>query len=352
MSRFRSGKSWLITRRGISSRARSTAFAPIDVDRSEPHPQIPFFDYFTQRATIGYALDVTKLEYDRFGPWVLEINETDTVPELFQPHVEPVHKPLLSVKIPRPVERARARHLTHLYDYLLSLYATHLTILRRHGESVVTESVDYDDIEHIYSIHDLLRGVLRIVTPANSYEIPYSTVSSELMVRVLDFVRGFYVESDRVVAVRPSIYEKRESFSACLGGLLGEQLARNPKLCVVASQVEVSMAECESGRISRAFAGVTRKRLLESLHLCDGRELVVVDRGQAFRRGKQAVYEKNILYLPLTSIRDVEWSRESESSPLAKLTLRLCDFSYSYLFVQDNPWRRHYRRFLRDAVGR
>ena len=46
-------------------------------------------------------------EYDRFGPWVVEIGDEDPPPPLFLPHLTRTEQALLSVKIPRKVARRR-----------------------------------------------------------------------------------------------------------------------------------------------------------------------------------------------------------------------------------------------------
>jgi len=293
---------------------------------------------------------VPDTEYQRFGPWVLEINERDTVPKLFRPYVETTENPILSVKIPRPVERVNAKHLTHRYDYLISLYPTRLVILSRHGDLVVTESVAYSEICSLYSVHDLLRGCLRVVTSSHAYEIPYSTVSSDLMERVIDLIRSFYTESDQAVPVEAATFENGEGLSFFFSNLLDDELRRNPDLRILASQIETPMAAYEVTGWRRAFARVTRRRLLDSLHLTDGRELVVIDRGQPFRYGRQAIYARNTVYLPLSRIASAEWGREAGESPLVTLTIRTGPASYCYRLLATNPWQHRYNSFLRGTT--
>ena len=295
---------------------------------------------------------MTEVEYQRFGPWVLEINDRDTIPEIFQPHVKPIGTPLLSVKIPRPVERAKAKHLTHLYDFLISLYADRLTILHRHGDSVTTDAVPYGQIEYLYSVHDLLYGCVHIATSTRVYEIPYSTVSSDLMCRVIDLVRRFYAESDRTLSVEQADHAGGESLSIYFSNLLDDELSRNPDLRVLASQVETPIADHETSRPRRFVARVTGRRLLESLHLTDGRELVIINRGQTYRHGKQAVYARHTLYLPLSRIRSAEWRRPTGESPLTDLVLRTTQSVFTHRFLVNNRWRDHYKSFLRNVAGR
>ncbi len=63
-------------------------------------------------------------EYDSFGPWVFEISEQCPIPALFEPNVNSDNNTLLSIKIPRDIERRNANPEMHLYNYVVNLYET------------------------------------------------------------------------------------------------------------------------------------------------------------------------------------------------------------------------------------
>ena len=60
-------------------------------------------------------------EYDRFGPWIYEISEEDPVPPLFIDHIPTDKIPLMSIKIPRKIDRSEARPGWNLYDYVMNM---------------------------------------------------------------------------------------------------------------------------------------------------------------------------------------------------------------------------------------
>ena len=53
----------------------------------------------TVPAVGGRPMDAVHREYDRFGPWAVEVSEEDPMPRLFEPHVTRREVPLLSLKI-------------------------------------------------------------------------------------------------------------------------------------------------------------------------------------------------------------------------------------------------------------
>jgi len=57
-------------------------------------------------------------EYNRFGPWVIEISEEDPPSPFFIPYLSRTEPALLSIKIPRKIDRRSAQAGMNLYDYL------------------------------------------------------------------------------------------------------------------------------------------------------------------------------------------------------------------------------------------
>ena len=88
-------------------------------------------------------------EYDRFGPWVVEISDEDPPPPLFVPHLSRTDTPLLSVKIPRVISRRDARPGMDLYDYLVSLYEEDVVVLERQDHHVEARTIRYADVHHL-----------------------------------------------------------------------------------------------------------------------------------------------------------------------------------------------------------
>ncbi len=131
-------------------------------------------------------------EYDRFGPWILEITEADPIPMVFTPYVSDSEKPLLALKVPRPMERRNLSPGDYMYDYLVSLYDDRIVILARREGEADRFSLKYVDILALKNGEDLLDGHLIIYGPGMAYDLPYSTVSVELIRRVIMIIRERY----------------------------------------------------------------------------------------------------------------------------------------------------------------
>lgn len=119
----------------------------------------------------------------------------------------------------------------------------------------------------------------------------------------------------------------------------------------MASQTETPVGGYESGRLRRFLWGVLDKRLLESLHLSDGRELKIINRGKTFKYRGQAIYGMNAFYLPLDKIVDVAWEPDAKNTAVTYLTLTVAGGQISFAFIQANASIAGYARFLERVVG-
>lgn len=290
-------------------------------------------------------------EYDRFGPWVVEISDEDPPPPLFVPHLDRSEAPLLAVKIPRKISRREAHPGMDLYDYMVSLYEEDMVVLERIEHEVRVRTIRYRDVRHLSMREELLRGTVHLGVAAENYDLPFNTVSGDIMRRLVDIIRERYlpsadplpVELEPVSATELSFYFER---------LLRDELAAGSGMQPVAAQADTAMGALEESPLRRLLFGLVAKRLLESLHLSDGRELRVIDRGQPYAYRWQSVYGRSETWLPLGNITEVDWDwgpDEAESSPV-HLIISTGAGDLSWILTPNNPTIGSYRRFL-TAVG-
>jgi hypothetical protein len=295
------------------------------------------------------AISGRDAEYDRFGPWVVEIDAEDPPPPIFEPHLTRADEALLQVKVPRKIARRDAHPGMDLYDFVISLYDHELLILERVGHEVRERTIRHDDITHLSITEDLLRGILRLGLPRDTCELPYNTVSSELMRRLMAIIRERYLKAEATATpaalpATPAIDELSFYFERLLKQ---EQLA-DDRLTLLAAQPDLAMLELESDALRKLLFGLMSKRLLESIHLVDGRELRIIDRGRPIAYRWQSTYGRRETIIPLANISDVSF--ENSSGATKTLTIGIGDDEVSWLFDRDNASAAGYAQWLRGLV--
>ena len=300
---------------------------------------------------VGKPGDAIQREYDRFGPWALEISDEDPLPALFAPFLTRVEAPLLCIKVPRHIERRDARPGMELYDYVVALYEEDLVVLRRVGREVRSETCPYRDIRSVRVAHCLLRGDIHLgLADGRSIELAYNTVGEKLMLRLVELVRERYRHDPVALGSDLDADVPEGTLSFYFDRLLG-RLRSGGGLHLLATQGTKPVGARTMGRLRRLIYRVADKRLLESLHLCDGRELTIVSRGQRYAYRWEAVeYAVETSYLPVAGISGAEWLADVRNDAI-DLGLRTGEGEDHFAFAADNPAIEPYGAYLATVAA-
>ena len=284
-------------------------------------------------------------EYDRFGPWVLEISDDDPVPPLFVPAVTRSDPALLRIKIPRDVDRRAMSPGADLYDSVICLYETDMVVHQRVGSEVRTEACRYRDVQSLQVDHDLLLGNLQLGLPGRSIGLRYSTVSSFIMSRLVELIRQRYAAGDPRAPAATEVTVRDDELSFSFRRLLRTQLETGTGMRLIAAQGTVGVGSPGMAVAHRLAARLADRRLLELMHLTDGRELMVVGRGRSYASWWQSDYGHATRYIPLCNVRGAVWHEEPKHGAI-ELTLETAGGSSSHVFTADNPSITSYAEFL------
>lgn len=290
-------------------------------------------------------------EYDSFGPWIYEISDDYPMPNQFRQYIKSSELPLLSIKIPRNIERRKARPGMPLYDYVVNLYEKSILILKREGDSVISNSYIYDKIECLQNRINLLNGNLRIIMSDIIYNLPYNAVSEKIILHMVELIRQRYTNTARYLITNDSVVDiSKIKLSFYFNGLLNNEKIRNPEFKVIASQEESSISLFETGSfLNKLQHRILGKKLLESLHLSDGRELLILSRGLSYKRRNQAVYGKETLFVPINKITDIVLDDDIGNSAISNMTLKTSNNSYHVAFLRKNWTLSSFLQFLKEA---
>lgn len=295
-------------------------------------------------------MDALQREYDRFGPWALELSEADPPPRLFGPYLTRSEAPLLGLKIPRHVERRNVRAGTDLYDYVVALYDDELLVLQRTDGGVAVTTCRIGDIRHVRVGRTLLSGNVHVGLSGASIDLPYNTVSETLMQRFAALIRARYVSGPVALAASPTPGIDTDGLSFYFQRFLeAEARARSP-MRLIAAQATMPAAATVRGRARRLLFSLADKRLLESMHASDGRELRVLTRGQAYAYRWESVYGLETTWIPLANVRSVTWRAEAAAAT-ESLVLDTGGGDCTFVFDAANPAIEPYRTYLQGLTG-
>lgn len=297
-------------------------------------------------------MDAQTLEFDHFGPWVLEITPDDPPPPLFRPHLARSEEPLIAVKVPRRIERPNARPGMDLYDHLICLYRDDLEVMERVGRDVRVFRCRYDDIGYVALTHALLRGNLHLGLAGDACDVPFNTTHDEPIRRLAELIRERYPRPPVATVLPDAIGDDETGLSFYFGQLLGALRHTDPAMRLLAVQGTVALGTRGTSALRRFLGMAMGRRLLESMHCSDGRELVVLTRGKRYAYRWESVYGHEAQYVPLAAIRGVDW-RTDDATGVGTLTVGTPGGTLAWSFTTDGD-PTAYRSYLADlgAAGR
>jgi hypothetical protein len=237
---------------------------------------------------------------------------------------------------------------------------------QRPGDGVRVETVRYQDVQSVGVSQDLLRGNVHLGLPGRPCDLPYNTVSEGLMWRAVDLIRDRYSKAaSEAIASRepravpdaarraitgPDAPVGEDVLSFYFGRLLADERQRSPDQRLLAAQATKAVADGDVHPVRRLLFSIASKRLLESMHLTDGRELKIIDRGALYAYRWQAVYGVRTTFVPLANLRGVRW-QEDDAHATTVLDLATSGGSIEQAFSRDNPTLERYAAFLSAFAG-
>jgi hypothetical protein len=256
-------------------------------------------------------------EYDAFGPWIYEIKDEGDTPKRFRAACGPHYGARFLLKAPRNVERRDARPGMDLYVSVLAVHDHGASLMSLNGEGVVTQDIVWSDVAALESYRDLLYSRLTLkLCDGGAFALEYSTVSSDLMRKVTDFIRSQWVrhgEAPLLVEAEPVVTIADIAFQNEL-----DAKRRSGPQPVAPIHVEPANRYCRDG--------ANRRRLSTGVMFLEAPdELIIVNRDEPTRRFLEARYAVSCVFVSYAGVTSFALERPpvGRSRRFYELTLQV-----------------------------
>lgn len=254
----------------------------------------------------------TTAEYDAFGPWIYEIHSLEEIPRLFRGQAIDLDASVMTIKVPREIERRAANPSMDLYDMVLSLGPERVTALMRRGRSVDARDVAYADIQGITDSVDLLHGRLVLHTEGSPIEMRYNASSTDIVSHLVHELRRLYIESPAPGRPAGGPLNIPAGVEDDLKNLY-RRIAREDGVGrTLGTQVKRVVTPVGASSVGRAVARAWPTSMQSAVVTVDDREIVVLHRGKPFATGHRPVQSLARTALPLERVVAVD-VRESQT---------------------------------------
>lgn len=280
-------------------------------------------------------------EYDRFGPWIEEIHTEEDIPEQFMSHFKRTDDMFIAFKVPHPIERRKVRPGDPLYDHIMALDDTSISVFHRTPEGITSRSVVYEDIVGIATLSDLLQGALTVHTTDGSVEIPFNTVSQKTIDRTVRFLEercgGTRVVESREAKVSPIPSTDVTDEMAPLYRNLYREEYRNGEIEAIAYQPDIMLERREPSLWEKFIDIVWRPRLRPAMILLAGQELIVYRAAPQIVSRSRGYYGYERVYVPPKRLKDVTTGRHGNYHGVTDLVLSADQKNFRVTFGSDYP---------------
>lgn len=245
-------------------------------------------------------------EYDAFGPWIYKITEKNPMPSLFIPYYKENQNCLMLIKIPRDIERRKAKPDMDLYDYVIGMYENHGCILKRKGKEVEEIRFYYNEVQSVENHRSLLLGRLSIHLKNNTITIPYNAVSIEIVFELVKIIRDRYV-SNTYESISEISRNENVKIEDLYENLIKERELQGDIFPIRVFQPAINLNN-NNLRLGQKILGLIRgKSLLATMHLLNDKELLIINRGELINFGKKAIHSYNFIYVPIEKIDNIKF---------------------------------------------
>jgi len=274
-------------------------------------------------------------EYDAFGPWIYEVDENHPLPPLFVPYYKEDSNCLMIIKIPRNIERRNAEPSMDLYDYVIALYENYIYMLKRIGKNIEESRFFYKDIEGIEDLRQILDGALTLYLKNTKLIISYNTVSSDIIMKFIKIIRDRYTELDFNIK-RDYYYDENLNIDNLYINLLRNIKSNDQDIQISAVQSSIPLKLVKGSITEMIEHFISGTILLNTLHLTNNKELIIITRGRSFNKNRLVNYDFSITYIPFNNLSSIIIGNYEKYSDLVELNLKLTEKEFKFYFEQTN----------------
>lgn len=278
-------------------------------------------------------------EYDRFGPWILEVVLDEDIPPIFTAHYPVLDCALEVLKIPRAIERRVANPTMHLYDDLIIAYETQLILLHRNQDSVIKTIISYHQILAINDYRNLLNGEVTFYLSDQKFSFKYNTVSSNLIVRLLKIIRERYLPNNPLAQLPSLSVPVKNDFDFFYTNLYKRMTDDLGPLNILSYQKILSATPITSsiwGRIWHFILFFEARSLQNTLHLSNDTEYIAVTKASPFKRKRDVLYSYDFTYIPLGNIASIHVAPSETYLHIMDMSVKIPGMLFHFYFDEHN----------------
>lgn len=272
-------------------------------------------------------------EYEKFGPWVLEIEIEDDIPPAFSRFRDIIKESLYAFKIPVNVERRNIIRGMPLYKTVIVFAEEKLLLLQQTKSNIDLTEIYYKEILYFQHLNNLLMGEILLGTSDQIHVLDFNPVEMRPVEKGIRIIRKKFLHK-KIKIDLDMVEENNDSRSVLYETLLAHEFKKN-SIKVVEYQPYMSLEKSNSFQVTE-FSHRDRFPLLQdSLYLANENELIIINRGKGIKLPKETDYGYRYTYIPLENILDISLEPDEKIRMVKNLSFILGKVRVVFLVSHD-----------------
>ncbi|WP_022943160.1 hypothetical protein [Psychromonas hadalis] len=257
-------------------------------------------------------------EYDKFGPWLLQVKSIQDIPHQYFEHQDTILAAKYCFKIPIKEDRRALHAGMLLYNKLIIIDEQRIVEFSVVNDQIITHELLFKDVQYLIHQGDLLNCEICLISQKNSLNFQYNLVSMDIAGDVMHLLR----ESINVVeqsSARPDILSQKHSELQIFSYFCITE-KENQSLQILNYQAGLALGLLASNQL---FQSLTKYQLLDSMFMTNGVELIIANRGKYVVQENETNYKFGHTFIPLKHITNISQQHDEMFKTIKQINIEL-----------------------------
>ncbi|RKF20015.1 hypothetical protein DBZ36_06065 [Alginatibacterium sediminis] len=278
-------------------------------------------------------LNEQEIEYNKFGPWLMVIEDASQVPAQFLDVLDTIENADFSFKVPVKEERRNMAAGMLLYWQVVAVSKDSVSIFTIENELLSRKVFLFEDICYLEHGGDLLGSFICIASSREIVDVRYNLVSMEVASQAIELIRLGLRQNKR----------SHPSLDSPMGTLNEKQIYRYfrdkekgvSKPTILGYQESRELAEPSPASLLNLYSSNKNSKLLDCMIMTDGTDLIIANRGKYILGIKDTNYKFGHVFIPFSKMTGVNEFAHEKYLQLKVLEIEIGRQSYE-IIVDNN----------------
>lgn len=263
-------------------------------------------------------MDNVAHEYDHFGPWLLQVKSAQDIPHQYFEYQDIILAAKYCFKIPIKEERRKLHAGMLLYNKLVVINELRIIEFSVVNDQVVMNELLFKDIQYLIHQGDLLSCEICLISHDNSMSFQYNLVSMAIAGGVMQLLRDGINSDQQKLEMPEKSLRKESELQIFTYFCITEK--ESPRLKILGYQPCLELGFLASNKL---FQSLTKYRLLDSMFMTNGVELIIANRGKYLVQENDTNYKFGHTFIPLNMITNISQQDDEMFNTVKQINIKV-----------------------------